>query len=94
MAELQVEDALRMRRLSEEVRSRLLELALINSRTVGIEIPKNANIQFVPGAKVKAMDAGAGDWMELIMVDVNGGQVEVCYGVINGEPFAESPCGG
>jgi hypothetical protein len=40
------------------------------------------------------MDAGAGDWMELIMVDVNGGQVEVCYGVINGEPFAESPCGG
>ena len=94
MAEkLQPEDAQRMRRLSEEIRSRLLELALITARTVGMEIPKNANIQFVPGAKAKAMDASSGDWMEIIMVDVNGGEVEACYGVIDGVPFAESPCG-
>ena len=94
MAELQQEDAQRMRRLSEEVRSRLLELALIASRTVGMEIPKNGNIRFVPGKKTKAMDASSGDWVEMIEVDVNGGTVEACYGVIDGKPFAESPCGG
>jgi hypothetical protein len=93
VAELQQEDALRMRRLSEEIRSRLLELALITSRTAGMEIPKNADIRFVPGTKRKAMDASAGDWIEIIEVDTNGGTVEACYGVINGVPFAESPCG-
>jgi hypothetical protein len=94
VAELQQEDAQRMRRLSEEVRSRLLELALITGRTVGMEIPKNGNIRFVPGKKTKAMDASSGDWVEIIEVDVNGRTVEACYGEINGKPFAESPCGG
>ena len=73
---------------------RLLELALITARTVGIEILKNGNIRFVPGKKTKAMDASSGDWVEIIEVDVNGGTVEACYGVIDGKPFAESPCGG
>ena len=94
MAELQKEDAQRMRRLSEEVRSRLLELALITAHTVGMEIPKNGNIRFLPGTKTKALVASSGDWMELIEVDVNGSTVEACYGEIDGKPFAESPCGG
>jgi hypothetical protein len=93
VAELQQEEAQRLRRLSEEVRSRLLETALITGRTVGKELAVNADIRFVPArdrATAKGADAGAGDWMEIIEVD----GVEVCYGVINGEPFAESPCGG
>jgi pyruvate formate-lyase activating enzyme-like uncharacterized protein len=93
VAELQQEDAQRMRRLSEEVRSRLLELALITGRTVGMEIPKTGNIRFVPGKKTKAMDASSGDWVEIIEVDVNGRTVEACYGEKDGKPFAESPCG-
>ena len=94
MAELQPEDTQRMRRLSEEVRSRLHELALITSRTAGFQIPKNADVRFVPGSKKKAMDEGGGNWLEVITVDVNGDSVEVCYGEIDGKPFAESPCGG
>jgi hypothetical protein len=94
VAELQKEDAQRLRRLSEEIRGRLVEVALIATRSVGKQIPKNADIRFVPGTKAKALDASSGDWMEIITVDVNGDTVEACYGEIDGKPFAESPCGG
>lgn len=84
-----------MRRLSEEVRSRLLEMTLILARTVGIEHRGSAAIKFVPRKTAREADAGAegdaggGDWMEID--DVDG--FEVCYGVIGGQAFAESPCG-
>lgn len=90
--EMTPEDTQRMARLSEEVRSRLLEMALITARTAGLDLGANAVIKFVPhrrrsdDPKVKAED----DWMELIEVD----GVEACYGVIGGQAFAESPCGG
>jgi hypothetical protein len=85
---LQAEDADRMRRLSEEVRGRLLEMALITSRTVGLELGSSAVVKFVPHKRTKLV--AGGDWMEI--VDVDG--VEACYGVIDGQAFAESPCGG
>jgi hypothetical protein len=93
MADLEKEDALRLRRLSDEIRGRLVEVGLIVTRAVGKQIPKNADIRFVPGTKTKAMDASSGDWVEIITVDVNGDTVEACYGVIDGKPSAESPCG-
>ena len=93
MAKLEMEDALRLRRLADEIRGRLLESALIVTRAVGKQIPKNADIRFVPGTKTKVLDASSGDWVEIITVDVNGDTVEACYGVQDGVPFGESPCG-
>jgi len=87
--ELEPGDAQRMRRLSEEVRSRLLEMALITARTAGVELRGNAAIKFVPRKTAREADAAAGDWMEIDEVD----GFEVCYGVIGGQAFAESPCG-
>jgi hypothetical protein len=91
--EMKPEDADRMSRLSEEVRSRVLEMALITARTVGRELPKDAVPKFIPQVRAQDDDAGAdaggGDWMEII----EEGGFTACYGVINGHAFAESPCG-
>lgn len=45
--ELIAEDRQRMRRLSEEVRGRLEEMALITSRTLGISLTKDTVRKFV-----------------------------------------------
>jgi hypothetical protein len=90
-AELSDEQGERLRRLSEEIRGRLLEIALITARDLGIRLNDNSVIKFVPkGSQSDRADAGAGDWMEI--EDVDG--FEVCYGSIGGHAFAESPCGG
>jgi hypothetical protein len=90
---MQADDAQRIIRLSEEVRSRLAEIGMIVNRTAGAAPPQGQVLRFVAGqAAVKAdagADAAAGDWMEIIEVD----GVEACYGVIGGHAFAESPCG-
>ena len=91
--ELAAEDAQRMARLSEEVRGRLLEMAMITARTVGVTLGEGAVLKFVPhtrAAENQEKVKEEGDWMELIEVDGE----EVCYGVIGGKAFAESPCGG
>ncbi|MFD5797930.1 hypothetical protein ACFWIO_31275 [Streptomyces diastatochromogenes] len=91
---MQPEDMQRVDRLSEEVRGRLHEIALIISRTVGNEPPKGRVGKFVPREAVqmvkKHANASRGDWMEIGEVD----GVEYCYGEIGGQAFAESPCGG
>lgn len=87
--ELDADDAERLRQLSQEVRSRLRESAQIAARAVGIDVGENAIVKFLPRKTRDDPDAGAGDWIEIIEVD----GVEVCYGVIGGQPFAESPCG-
>jgi hypothetical protein len=46
--ELQPEDREKMRRLSEEVQGRLAEMALITTRTLGVEMEKDAVVKFVP----------------------------------------------
>lgn len=86
------EDAARLARLSEEVRSRLAEIAMITSRVAGVDTPTGHVVKFVTreaGFKKNAQ-AADGDWMEIGEVD----GFEFCYGVIDGHPFAESPCGG
>jgi hypothetical protein len=90
--EMREEDGQRMLRLSEEVRSRLMEMALITARAAGKRISDSAGLRFVPHSAGKPMDAdaGAGDWVEIGEADDGS---SVCYGVINGHPFAESPCG-
>ena len=87
--ELTAEDAQRMARLSEEVRGRVLEMAMITARTVGVRLGEGAVLKFVPHTRA-AENQEEGDWMEIMEVDGE----EVCYGVIGGEAFAESPCGG
>ena len=88
--EPQPEDAQRMSRLAEEVRGRLLEMALITARIVGHRPPANPRVRFLPlRADTESSDGGDGDWVEIMEDD----GVESCYGVKNGEPFAESPCG-
>ena len=86
------EDALRLARLSEEIRGRLAEIAMITARVAGVEPPKGRVVKHVTrdaGLKKRA-DAGSGDWIEIDEID---GFV-VCWGVIDVQPFAESPCGG
>ncbi len=93
--ELPAEAAQRLTRLSEEIRARLLEVALIAAHATKTDLPNSSTIRFSPRPIAADADAGAGDWMEIIEVEADDGQVyEACYGVINGVPFAESPCGG
>jgi len=91
--EMQPEDARRIVRLSEEVRSRLSEIGMIINRTAGTASPKGSVLKFIArdaGLRLDTRgDGGTGDWVEIIEVD----GVEACYGVIGGHPFAESPCG-
>jgi hypothetical protein len=88
-----LDDAQRITRLSEEIRSRLFEIALIATRSTPTARLKGHVLKFVPREAARqanaGSDAGAGDWVEIIEVD----GFEVCYGVIDGHPFAESPCG-
>ena len=91
--ELQSEVAHRLTRLSEEVRSRLVEIALITARASGTDLPSSTAIKFAP--RPLAADAGTGDWMEIIEVEAGDGQTyTACYGSIGGQSFAQSPCGG
>ncbi|MDV4159957.1 hypothetical protein ELI38_04240 [Rhizobium leguminosarum] len=92
MAEIDAVDLQRLVRLSEEVRGRLAEISMIVARASGNTEMENAPVRKFTAKGVKSKNAStrAGDWMEII--DVDG--VEACYGVINGKPFAESPCGG
>jgi hypothetical protein len=86
------EDALRLARLSEEIRARHAEINMIIARVAGVEPPKGRTMKHVArdaGLKKRA-DAAVGDWMEIDEID----GFEVCWGVIDGQPFAESPCGG
>jgi hypothetical protein len=80
-----------MARLSEEVRGRLLEMAMITARTIGVTLEDDAVLKFVPHTRAaENQEEEEGDWMEIMEVDGE----EVCYGVIGGKAFAESPCGG
>lgn len=85
--ELSTDDAERLQALSQEVRSRLREIAQIAAVSVGVQVGSNSIIQFMPRDAGSALEAG--DHVEIIIVDGH----EVCYGTVGGVPFAESPCG-
>jgi len=83
------EDAYRLRRLSEEARSRLLEIALILAHAGAKAVPPDGSIRLDSVRLPVPTAGGPGDWMEI--VEGKDGE-ETCYGVIGGEPFYESPC--
>jgi hypothetical protein len=84
--ELSADDAQRLQGLSQDVRSRLREIAQIAARPAGVQVENDSLIKFEPRDAGSAADAS--DYMEIIILDGH----EVCYGTIGGESFAESPC--
>lgn len=84
--QLSAEDAQRLEELSQDVRSRLREIAQIACAPVGVQVTENSLITFAPRDARSAAESG--DHMEVVVVDGH----EVCYGTIGGESFAESPC--
>lgn len=56
--ELAPDDAVRMRRLTEEVSGRLHEMGLIFARTVGMELGPGVVTKFAPVKRVADADAG------------------------------------
>lgn len=87
--ELGSEDAQRLRRLSEEIRSRLFEIALVLSRSGGRPLPQDGSIKF-GSSKRPVPVMGGQDCLEIVEGKDGG---EACYGVIGGEAFYENPCG-
>ncbi len=82
------EDAQRLNRLSEEVRGRLLEIALIMARVGGKDYDGGAVGKFVP-RETTPLEAASGGWIEI--VDFPDG-TSGCYGELDGRPFVAIPC--
>lgn len=75
--ELRPDDRERMQRLSEEVRGRLLEMALIAARTVGVEMDSDTVAKFAP---VRLSSAESGDGSVLQVLERAGFEPNcVCY---------------
>lgn len=85
---LRTEDRERMQRLSEEVRGRLQEMALITARTLDLELAGDSVVKFLP---IKAEAAGAGTsggtYIEIICTPAGCG----CY--VDPPGICEFPCG-
>ncbi len=85
-AELRPEDRDRMQRLSEEVRGRLQEMALITTRTLGIALDSQTAVKFAP----QELDRGAdetGMHIEIVCTPDGCG----CY--VDPPGICEFPCG-
>lgn len=88
--EVSPEDAQRLNRLSEEIRSRLTEIAFIVSRISGTDSAGDRVIRFTPREGAKTLETEANyDWLEL--VEMVPGLV-CCYGSIGGETVLACPC--
>lgn len=93
------EDDQRMKRLSEEVRGRLEEMALIAARVAGIKLDPNAVRKFVPHTiAVTEADAGAGGSPPVVtkveIFDATSEHPEMCVVIYSSGPAGlESPCG-
>ncbi len=93
--DVSLEDAQRLDRLSEEIRSRLTEMAYIVSRISGADYAGGAVQKFVSrDAEKKIVEPGSGgghfDYIEIIEI-VPG--FECCVGSIGGHTILECPCG-
>lgn len=86
---VQPEDAQRLNRLSEEVRSRLTEMALIIARISGSEYSGGPVTKFIPREGAQTVKAAAQDWLEIVEI-VPG--LDCCYGSIDGQTILECPC--
>jgi hypothetical protein len=82
-AELSAEDRDRMRRLSEEVRGRLLEMALITGRALGIAITSDTIVKYDPTPHHAGDEASeTTTTVEVVIIavpDGNGGTTFGCY---------------
>jgi hypothetical protein len=80
-----LDDRQRMQRLSEEVRARLEEMALILGRTVGMPITSEMVRKFVPAARA----AQESPDVDIEIIDLPDG-TSCCYDYING--VCACPC--
>ena len=83
--ELSPEDRERMRRLSEEVQSRLREMGLIMTRNLGMADSKDAVLKFLPMKSAAEDDAGM--TIEIVCTPEGCG----CY--VDPPGICEFPCG-
>jgi hypothetical protein len=74
--ELRADDRERMQRLSEEVRGRLMEMALITTRTLGIELDRDAVVKFLP---VQLSSDDSRDGLALQILERASGPNCMCY---------------
>jgi hypothetical protein len=74
---LQSEDRARMQRLSEEVRGRLEEMALITTRTLGVDKKDGARVQFLP-VQLRPDESGNGTVLQVLSPADEGFEC-VCY---------------
>src|SRR5690348_5603057 len=88
--EIGAADAERLNRLSEEIRGRLAEIALILTRVSGAKYDGEAVGRFTPrGSRVATEHSAAHDWIEI--VEILPG-FECCYGSIEGKAVLSCPC--
>jgi len=84
------EDAQRLDRLSEEIRGRLTEMALIMARVSGSEYSGGAVTKFVPRKAVQTHElVASSDWIEIVEI-VPG--YNCCYGSVGGQTVLNCPC--
>ncbi|MEN3310263.1 MAG: hypothetical protein V7603_6465 [Micromonosporaceae bacterium] len=81
------DDRERMRRLSEEVRGRLQEMALITTRTLGIPLDKDTVVKFAPVTTESQAELGAVTNIEIVCGPTGCG----CY--VEPQGICEFPCG-
>jgi hypothetical protein len=96
VTKLRAEDAERMQRLSEEVRSRLEEMALIAARTLGRKLEPDAVRKFVPTNRAKESAALAGGPIVDVEITDNPDGTTTCTIFCPppaSEVFVENPCG-
>jgi hypothetical protein len=88
--EIGAADAERLDRLSEEIRGRLAEIALIVTRVSGAKYDGEAVGSFTPrGSRAATEHSAAYDWIEI--VEVLPG-FNCCYGSIDGKTVLDCPC--
>lgn len=88
--EIGAADAERLSRLSEEIRGRLAEIALIVTRVSGANYDGEAVGRFTPrGSRAATDHSAAYDWIEI--VEILPG-FDCCYGSIGGKTVLSCPC--
>jgi hypothetical protein len=92
---LQAEDRLRAMRLSEEITSRLMELALITARTLGKEVRSPSRLTFTQNFESASLAlqtrASAEDFAEVTVIQLD--DAGNCVGVYENPPGICRPCG-
>lgn len=88
--EIDAEDAARLDRLSEEVRGRLAEMALIVARVSGVDYSGEAVGRFTPrGSRPAKEHSATSEWIEI--VEILPG-FNCCYGSLEGKTVLSCPC--